>query len=49
MRLAALLGLLVGGVIVFVLEYLESGIVYRRDDLERSANMNVLASIPRAD
>jgi capsular polysaccharide biosynthesis protein len=41
----ALLGLLVGGVIVFVLEYLESAIVRRRDDLER-VDIPVLATIP---
>ncbi|MDX1992853.1 MAG: Wzz/FepE/Etk N-terminal domain-containing protein [bacterium] len=42
----AILGLLLGGVIVFVLEYLESGIVRRREDLERSLEIPVLASVP---
>ena len=42
----AILGLLVGGVIVFVLEYLESAIIRRREDLERVAEIPVLASIP---
>ncbi|MFW5709627.1 MAG: YveK family protein [Chloroflexota bacterium] len=42
----ALLGLLVGGVIVFVLEYLESGLIRRREDLERNTQLAVLASIP---
>lgn len=45
----ALLGLIVGGVIVFVLEYLESGIIRRREDLERTASVTVLASIPNSD
>jgi capsular polysaccharide biosynthesis protein len=40
------LGLLLGGVIVFVLEYLESSIVRRREDIERSMDMPVLAAIP---
>ena len=42
----AILGLLVGGVIVFVLEYLESSVVHNRDDLERSTGIPVLAAIP---
>ncbi|MBI5671211.1 MAG: hypothetical protein HZC41_24710 [Chloroflexi bacterium] len=42
----AALGLLLGGVIVFVLEYLESSIIRRRDDLERGLDMPVLAAIP---
>ncbi|MBL8160697.1 MAG: hypothetical protein JNJ61_01845 [Anaerolineae bacterium] len=42
----AVLGLLIGGVIVFVLEYLESSVVRRRDDLERALNIPVLAGIP---
>lgn len=45
----AILGLLLGGVIVFVLEFLESSIVRSRDDLERSAGINVLAAIPDAE
>ena len=45
----AVLGLLLGGVIVFVLEYLESSIVRRRDDLERMLEMPVLATIPDVD
>jgi capsular polysaccharide biosynthesis protein len=45
----AILGLLIGGVIVFVLEYLESSIVRRSEDLERTIEIPVLASIPRAD
>ncbi len=42
----AVLGLLLGGVIVFVLEYLESSIIRRRDDLERGLDLPVLATIP---
>jgi capsular polysaccharide biosynthesis protein len=45
----AILGLLLGGVIVFVLEYLESSIVRSRDDLERTVNISVLAAIPDAE
>ena len=45
----ALLGLLVGGVVVFVLEYLESNVVRRREDLERALEIPVLASIPKND
>lgn len=40
------LGLLVGAIIVFILEYLESSIVRRREDLERVLDMPVLAAIP---
>lgn len=40
------LGLLVGGVLVFVLEYLESSVVHRREDLERALDIAVLANIP---
>jgi len=39
-------GFFLGAVIVFVLEYLESAIVRRREDIERSANLKVLASVP---
>ncbi len=42
----AILGLILGGVIVFVLEYLESSIVRRRDDIERALDLPVLAAIP---
>lgn len=41
-----ILGLLVGGVIVFVLEYFESSIVRRREDIERALDLPVLATIP---
>ncbi len=41
-----MLGAVVGVVIVFVLEYLESNMIRRRDDIERGLNLPVLASIP---
>jgi capsular polysaccharide biosynthesis protein len=40
------LGLLLGGMIVFVLEYLESSVLRRREDVERSLALQVLAAIP---
>lgn len=42
----AILGLLAGGVIVFVMEYLESAVIRRSEDLERSADLPVLAAVP---
>ncbi len=42
----AILGLLLGGLIVFVLEYLESSVVRSRDDVERSLDIPVLAAVP---
>jgi succinoglycan biosynthesis transport protein ExoP len=42
----AVLGFLLGGIIIFVLEYLESSVVRRRDDLERGMELPVLAAIP---
>ncbi len=45
----AILGLLLGGVLVFVLEYLESSIVRRRDDVERALDLPVLAAIPEME
>ena len=44
-----ILGLLVGGVIVFVLEYMESSVVRHREDIERTMEMPVLATIPDFD
>lgn len=40
------LGLLLGAIIVFVLEYLESSVVRRREDVERVLDIPVLAAIP---
>ena len=42
-------GLFVGGIIVFVLEYLESAIVRRREDVEAIAGLPVLAAVPPGD
>jgi capsular polysaccharide biosynthesis protein len=42
----AIAGLLVGAVIVFVLEYLEYGVIRRREDAERVLDRPVLAAIP---
>lgn len=42
----AIFGLLLGGVIVFVLEYIESGIVRSRQDVERYLELSVLGAIP---
>lgn len=41
-----LLGAAIGVVIVFVLEYLESSMIRRRDDVERGLELPVLATIP---
>lgn len=41
-----LLGAILGVIIVFVLEYLESSIVHRREDIERTLELPVLSSIP---
>ena len=45
----AILGLILGGVLVLVLEYLESSIVRNSDDMERATGISVLASIPNAE
>ncbi len=42
-------GLFVGGIIVFALEYLESAIVRRREDVEIAAGLPVLAAVPPTD
>jgi capsular polysaccharide biosynthesis protein len=44
-----MLGVLLGGVVVFVLEYLASNIVRTRDDVERFLELPVLAAIPADD
>ena len=44
-----LAGFFVGGVIVFALEYLESAIVRRREDLEAIGGLPVLAAVPPVD
>jgi capsular polysaccharide biosynthesis protein len=40
------LGLLLGVIVVFILEYLESSVVRRRDDLERQIDIPVIAALP---
>lgn len=45
----AVLGLVVGGVIVFVLEYFESNIIRKRDDVVRFLELPVLGMIPSDD
>ncbi len=42
----ALLGLLVGGVVVFVLEFMDSNIVRRANDVERYLQLPVLGTLP---
>ena len=42
-------GFFIGGIIVFVLEYLESAIVRRREDVEIFADLPVLAAVPPSD
>ncbi len=45
----AILGLLIGGAIVFVLEYLESNIMRRPEDIERVLESPLLATIPQTE
>jgi capsular polysaccharide biosynthesis protein len=45
----ALFGGILGVIIVFVLEYLESSIVHRREDIERILDLPVLASVPNLE
>lgn len=42
-------GIFVGGIIIFVLEYLESSIVRRREDIEDLNGLPVLATVPYSD
>ena len=42
-------GVFIGGIIVFVLEYLESAIVRRREDVELAAGIPVLATVPSSE
>lgn len=44
-----LVGLGLGAILIFVLEYLESAIVRRRDDIERTLDLPVLATIPEME
>lgn len=45
----AIIGFLLGGIVVFVLEYLESSVVRQREDIERQLELPVLATIPHTD
>lgn len=45
----AVLGALLGGAVVFLLEYLESNIVRTKEDVERFLEIPVLAAIPADD
>ncbi len=45
----AVLGFLLGGVIVFVLEYLESAVIRSAIDVERQFSLPVLGAIPAGD
>jgi capsular polysaccharide biosynthesis protein len=49
MMAGAVLGLLLGGVVVFVLEYLESNILRSRDDVAAFLALPLLAAIPAED
>ena len=42
-------GIFAGGIIVFVLEYLESSVIRRREDIENTIGLPVLAAVPAAD
>ncbi len=44
-----ILGLIIGGLIIFALEFVESAIVRRREDLERNLQIPVLSTIPHAE
>jgi capsular polysaccharide biosynthesis protein len=41
-----ILGVLLGGIIIFILEYLESSVVRNREDIETNVNIPVLAAVP---
>ena len=45
----AVLGIIVGAIIIFILEYLESSVIRRREDLERVMDIAVLATIPEVN
>ncbi len=44
--IGGLAGLFLGAVLVFILEFLESAVIHRRLDVERSTQLTVLAVIP---
>ena len=43
-----IIGLMLGGVIVFMLEWIESGVLRTPEDVERAMGMTVLGAIPQA-
>jgi len=49
MLAGAVLGLLLGGAVVFALEYLESNILRIRDDVQNFLALPLLAAIPPED
>lgn len=44
-----ILGLLLAGVIIFFLEWVESGVIRSADDIERSLGLTVLGAVPPAE
>jgi len=44
--IGGLAGFFLGVVLIFVLEYLESNLIRRREDLEKAMNIKVLAAVP---
>ncbi|MDQ7027939.1 MAG: Wzz/FepE/Etk N-terminal domain-containing protein [Anaerolineae bacterium] len=44
--IGAIAGFFLGTVLIFVLEYLESNMIRRREDIERATNLKVLAVVP---
>lgn len=45
----AILGVLLGGLIVFAIEFAEAGILRSREDVERALSLSVLGAIPSAE
>lgn len=42
----AVLGILIGAIVIFILEYLESNIIRNANDIERQLELDLLASVP---
>lgn len=47
--IGGLIGLFLGAIFIFVLEYLESSIVHRREDVENVVGLTVLTTVPPQD
>ena len=45
----AVFGLVIAGVVIFFLEWLEAGIIRTPQELERQLNLTVVGAIPAAD